>query len=85
MTGDEMIEWHHRLNGHAFGWTPGFGLACYGSWGHKELDTTERLNCTILYYLVHVYLLLNIPIFFEDKNLLRSSLLLFLGIGGDLV
>ena len=36
-------------NGHGFGWTPGVGdgqegLACCGSWGHKELDTTERLN-----------------------------------------
>ena len=32
-----------------FGWTPGVGdgqggLACCGSWGHKESDTTERLN-----------------------------------------
>ena len=36
------------LNGHGFGWPPGVGgqggLACCGSWGHKELDTTERLN-----------------------------------------
>ena len=34
-----------------FGWTPGIGdgqrgLACCSSWGHKELDTTERLNLT---------------------------------------
>ena len=46
---DEMVEWHHRLNGRGFRWTPGVGdgqgsLACHGSWGHKELDTTERLN-----------------------------------------
>ena len=38
---DEMVGWHHRLNGHGFGWTPGVGdgqggLACCGSWGHKE-------------------------------------------------
>ena len=49
MTEDEMVGWHHRLNGHGFGWTPvvGYGqggLACYGSWGHKESDTTEKLN-----------------------------------------
>ena len=49
MTEDEMVEWHHRLNGHGFGWTPGVGdgqggLVCCCSWGHKELDTTERLN-----------------------------------------
>ena len=40
---------HHRLNGHGFGQTPGVGngqggLACCGSWGHKESDTMELLN-----------------------------------------
>ena len=25
MTEDEMVGWHHRLNGHGFGWTPGIG------------------------------------------------------------
>ena len=49
-TEDEMVGWHHRLNGRGFGWTPGFGgqggLACCGSWGLKESDTTERLNWT---------------------------------------
>ena len=48
-TEDEMVGWHHWLNGHEFGWTPGVGdgqggLACCSSWGHKESDTTERLN-----------------------------------------
>ena len=50
-TEDEMVGWHHWLNGHGFGWTPGVGdrqggLACCSSWGHKELDTTEWLNWT---------------------------------------
>ena len=50
-TEDEMVGWHHRLNGHGFGWTPGVGdgqggLACCGSSGHKESITTERLNWT---------------------------------------
>ena len=48
-TEDEMVEWHHQLNGHGFGWTLGVGdgqggLACYDSWGHKETrlrDWTE--------------------------------------------
>ena len=49
MTEGEMVVWHHRLNGHGFGWTPVVGdgqggLASCGSWGHKESDTTERLN-----------------------------------------
>ena len=48
-TEDEMIGWHHWLNGHGFGWTPGGGdgqggLAFCSPWGRKELNTTERLN-----------------------------------------
>ena len=46
---DEMVGWHHRLNGYGFGWTSGVGdgqggLAYCSSWGHKESDTTEQLN-----------------------------------------
>ena len=48
-TEDEMVGWHHQLNGHRFGWTLGVGdgqggLAYCGSWGCKESDITERLN-----------------------------------------
>ena len=48
-TEDKMVGWHHQHNGHGFGWTLGVGdgqggLVCCGSWGRKELDTTERLN-----------------------------------------
>ena len=44
-----MVGWHHRLNGHEFEQAPGDGdrkegLACCVSRGHKESDTTERLN-----------------------------------------
>ena len=50
-TEDEMAGWHHWHNGHGFGWTSRVGdgrggLAYCGSWGRKELDTTERLNWT---------------------------------------
>ena len=46
---DEMVGWHHRHNGHGFGWTLGVGdgqggLACCGSWGCKESDMTKQLN-----------------------------------------
>ena len=49
MTEDEMVGWHHWLNGHAFGWTLGVGdgqggLACCSPWGHKESDRAEQLN-----------------------------------------
>ena len=52
-TEDKMVGWHHQLNGHGFEWTPGVGdgqggLVYYGSWGHKESDTNERLNWTAL-------------------------------------
>ena len=44
-TEDEMVGWHHRLNGHEFGQTPGDSegqgsLLCYSPWGHKESDMT---------------------------------------------
>ena len=49
MTEDEMVRWHHRLNGHEFEQVPGDregrgSLACCCPWGHKESDMTERLN-----------------------------------------
>ena len=69
MTEDEMFGWYHRLNGYEFGWTPGVGdgqggLACCGSWGRKESDTTEWLNWTEH---ISVYYLNTFRIFFHVK------------------
>ena len=49
MTENEMVGWHHGLNGHEFELALGNGegegsLVCCSPWGHKESDTTERLN-----------------------------------------
>ena len=60
MTEDEMAGWHHWLDGHESGWTPGVvdgqgGLVCCDSWGRKESDTTEWLNWTEL---IHYYTIL---------------------------
>ena len=60
-TEDEMPGWHHWLDGREFEWSPGVGyglvcLACYDSWGHKELDTTEQLNWTELNWTVTHFL-----------------------------
>ena len=46
---NEMFGWHHRLDGHEFEKALGVGdgqagLECCSPWGHKESDTTERLN-----------------------------------------
>ena len=51
MTEDEMVGWHHQLNGHEFEQDPGVGdgqggLVCYNPWSRKETDMTERLNWT---------------------------------------
>ena len=48
-TEDEMVGWHHRLNGHESEQTPGDSegqrsLGCCSPWGRKVLDTTEQLN-----------------------------------------
>ena len=61
MTEDEMVEWHHQLDGHGFGWTPGVGdgqggLVCHGSWSCKESDATERLNWTEMDFTESIYL-----------------------------
>ena len=49
MTEDEMVGWHHQLNGHEFEQTLGDGegqggLVCCSPRVHKELDTNEQLN-----------------------------------------
>ena len=46
---DEIAGWHHQINGHEFEQTQGDGdghggVACCSPWGHKESDTTEKLN-----------------------------------------
>ena len=42
MTEDETVGWHHRLDGHEFGWTLGVGdgqggLACCSLWGRQRV------------------------------------------------
>ena len=49
MTEDDMVGWHHPLNGHEFEQAPGDGegqggLVCCSLWGHKESDTTKQLS-----------------------------------------
>ena len=49
MTEDEMVGWHHQLNGHELEQAPGDGkgqgsLVCHSLWGYKESDRAEQLN-----------------------------------------
>ena len=61
-TEDEMVGWHHRLNGHGFGWTLAVGdgqgsLACCCSWSRKESEKTERLiwaECSTIVLLMFI-------------------------------
>ena len=76
-TEEEIVGWHHRLDGHGFGWTPGVGdgqggLACCNSWGSKELDTTEELNWTELNWRTR-------SILFQRKRQNESSVSISLG------
>ena len=62
MSEDEMVGWHHRLNGHEFEQAPEVGegqgsLACCRSQGHKQSDTTEQLNNNIAWKASRIWLL----------------------------
>ena len=51
MTEDEVVGWHHWVNGHESEWSPRVGdvqggLVCCSPWGGRESDMTERLNST---------------------------------------
>ena len=70
-TENEMVGWHHRLNGHGFGWTPGVGdrqgcRACCSPWGCKVSDTTERLNWSELNWIFSIAVLVSIVYLVSD-------------------
>ena len=71
-TEDEMVGWHHWLNGHESEQTPGDtegqgSLAGCSSWGRKESDTTEWLNNN---HLTHSFLM-------SSKSEYRTTCLIF--------
>ena len=56
MPEDEMVGWHHRLDGHEFEQALGVGggqggLACCSPWGHKESDTAKQLTHGLISFL----------------------------------
>ena len=76
-TEDEMVGWHHRLNGHGFGWTLGVSdgqgdLVCYGSWGRKESDMTEWLNWTDSVRMCYNFFDLHVAVQLSQHPLLKK-------------
>ena len=72
MTEDEMVGWHHRLDGHGFGWTPGVGdgqgaLVCCR--GHKESTRVSDLHFHFFRYADDTTLMA------ESKEELKSFLM----------
>ena len=82
-TEDEMVGWHHWLDGHGFGWTPGAGdgqgsLACCSPRGCKELDMTEQLNWNVsamqvAYYRISLKFVKNENSLTTAKELVRCN------------
>ena len=88
MTEDEMVGWHHWLDGHDFEQALGAGdgqgnLACCSLWGHKELDMTEWLNWSVkwdnvyvvwhLVYITHKFLIWLVLIPREDRRVVEVT------------
>ena len=76
MTEDEMVGWHHQLNGHEFEWTLGVGdgqggLACCSPWGRKESHVTEQLNWTEI--LIQLWRLLIVSVTVEKFYLQKED------------
>ena len=72
-TEDEMVGWYHRHNRHEFEQAPGVGdgqesLACCSPCGHKESDRTERLNWTVLVFIVCVFAIVDIQFVLRQLN-----------------
>ena len=80
-TEDEMAGWHHQLDTHEFGWTPGVGdgqggLACCDLWGHKESDTTEQLNWTEIFWFEYVWTISCLHLWVDCSYLASSHIIL---------
>ena len=89
MTEDEMVGWHHWLNGHEFEKTQGVGdghggLACCSPWVFKESDTTEWLNWTELFgpsWLISTGSANVSVVFLYVRKILKASLMCLIAVG----
>ena len=80
-TEDEIIGWHHQLNGHGFGWTPGVGngqgsLAGCSSWGRRvRHDWATELN-----WIIHEFCWYSENIIIPKYNLPKNLIFLLISI-----
>ena len=67
-----MVGWHHQCDGHEFeqalevGDGQG-GLVCCSPWGHRQLDTTEQLNCPLIVTIAEVNTFGSLNFFVREK------------------
>ena len=55
-TEDEMVRWHHRLNGYEFEQTPGEGtLECCSPWGHKSWTSLSDWRTTLCNFIRNIF------------------------------
>ena len=84
-TEDEMVVWHHLLNGHEFEETLGVGngqggLACCSPWGCRESDTTEQLNeLRVRFTWIQILILLLRAVSYRERSLIS----VFSSVGRD--
>ena len=79
-TEDEMVGWHHQLDGHEFEQVPGVGdgqgsLVCCSLWGHKESAMTKWLNWTELNWFHNERRAWGLLLFIKTFNQLSYSVL----------
>ena len=82
MTEDEMVGWHHWLNGPEFEQTledveGQISLACYSLWDHKELDTTEQLNNKLPSLIVSAFSVVSLRIHLTKLRSIKKSIVIF--------
>ena len=80
---DEMVGWHHQLNGHWFRWTPRVGdgqggLACCSSWGHRSQRVRHNWATELNWTDAKSWHLKNLPGTLDSKNLVFPSVLLLI-------
>ena len=80
---DEMVGWHHQLNGHEFELALGVGdgqgsLVCCSPWGRRESDMTEWLNWTDHHHWLNYYYLVLLDCFPLFLHFLTSLIKLIL-------